>query len=122
MKKTITQYEFINIISRDPYAPFSRAGAGALFDILTEYETEGEMEMDPVAFRCYYAEYESATEAMREFQPEDMPIAEDTGVDENGHGMDLVEIAEEEERMALEWLQERTIVCPFDGGIIIQNF
>lgn len=126
MKQTINVHEFQNaFMSWDTYKDnFSRAGLRALFESLKEYEesTGEELELDVVALCCDYVEYESAWDAMKEYQPEDMPVCEDTGVDANGHGMDLVEISEAQEKMALEWLQERTQVIEFDGGVIIAQF
>lgn len=137
MKKELTTYEAVDILLADEYAGWSRAGATALVEYLDQLQDEADIQVDfdPIAFRCEYNEYPSAWDAMCEYRHDDMPTVEDTGVDENGHGMDLVEIQEEQERLALEWLEERTTVIPFDGrvtlgdgtvlgnsGVIIQQF
>lgn len=123
MKKELTTEEAVKILLEDENANWSRGGATALVQYLEsmEEDTGEDIAMDHVALRCEFSEYESAYEAMRQYQPEDMPIAEDTGVDENGHGMDLVEIAEAEEKMAMEWLEERTTVIPFDDRITLTD-
>ncbi len=124
MYKELNTYDVAHELSSNKDNGFSRAGAFALAEYLEQYEEEtGEkIELDTVAIRCEYSEYESAYEAMQQYQPGDMPICEDTGVDENGHGMDLVEISEATEKMCTEWLQERTTIISFDGGVIIQDF
>lgn len=96
---------------------FSYSGKRALYDYLEslEEDTGEEIELDTVALCCEYSEYASAWEAMEEYQPEDMPV-------EGEAGDDLLEIAEKNEAEALRWLQERTQVISFDGGIIIQQF
>jgi len=53
---------------------------------------------------------------MEQYQPEDMPTVDDS------EGMDLLEISEAGEALALEWLQDMTQVITFQGGIIIQDF
>jgi hypothetical protein len=124
MKKTVTDTQAINELLKDEYAGWSHEGATALVAYLEEEEElRGEkFEFDVVAIRCDFTEYRNAWEAMESITGgEDMPMVEDTGTDENGHGMDLVETAEESEKLALEWLQEKTLVIKFKGGIIIQN-
>ncbi len=126
MKKAVYESDFIDAFKTgDTYKDsFSYAGLRALYEYLTEYEDSigEETELDVVALCCDFSEYESAWDAMQEHQPDDMPTVEDTGVDENGRGMDLVELGEAQEKLALEWLEARTTVITFDGGIIIQQF
>lgn len=97
---------------------FSYEGKRALFDYLENLEDDiGEIiDFDPIALCCEYTEYDSAYEAMQQYQPEDMPL-------EGVEGDDLIEIAEKEEAKALEWLQELTQVVEVEGGgVIIQKF
>ena len=103
--------------SYDRNENFSYKGKRALFDYLESLsEDTGEaIKLDVIALCCEYSEYTSAYEAMKEYQPEDMPL-------EGEEGDDLIEIAEKEEQAALEWLEERTSVIPFDGGVIIAQF
>lgn len=117
MYKTINLYEFAQWFSdSDTYKNnFTRPALIALYDYLEEYEesTGEKMEFDPIALCCEYSEYTSAWDAMYQYQPEDMPLVE------NSEGMDLVEIEQESEKLALEWLSDRTTVISFDGGGII---
>lgn len=96
---------------------FSLEGLGALFNHLEEVEEADEpMEFDHVVLACEFSEYDSAWDAMEQYQPEDMPV-------EGEDGDDLVEIEEKNQKAALEWLEERTTVIPVEGGkVIIQNF
>lgn len=65
---------------------------------------------------CDYTEFNSAWDAMREYQPEDMPI-------EGDEGDDLIEINAKNEKAARNWLDERTTVIDVEGGkVIIANF
>jgi hypothetical protein len=109
MKKTVTDTQAINELLKDEYAGWSYEGATALVEYLEEEEElrGEEFEFDVIAIRCDFSEYRNAWEAM----------ASITG----GEDMPMVEIAEESERLALEWLQEKTLVIKFKGGIIIQN-
>jgi hypothetical protein len=96
----ITKQDFIScpaLISN-----FSYDGAYALFDYIEDLESDtGEqIAFDPVAIRCDFSEYESALVAINEYVPGDCFT----------------------EESAAEWLQDRTIVIEFDGGVIIQNF
>ena len=82
------------VVDRLMDSGFSYDGAKALFEYMEDLSDEiGEdIEFDPIAWRCDFAEYESAEEA--------------------AHDMD-VDINE---------LEENTIVIRFDGGVIVQNF
>lgn len=111
MKTTIDSYDFIKAFEELRPDNFTRAGLNALFDYLEEFEadTGHEMELDVIAICCDFTEYETALEAANEhcYEPED-----DGGV--NG--------GENEERAALEYLQDNTQVIQHDSGIIIQNW
>ena len=124
IKQTVYESQFIDELMSDEYANWSYNGAKALYEYLEQLSEDiGEdIEMDRVALRCDYSEYKSAWEAMSQYQPEDMPTIEDKGVDESGHGMDLVEIETAQQALALAWLHAQTAVIEFDGGIIIQQF
>lgn len=127
MKQNVSFVDFIEAFGDAYKSNFSQNGKIALFDYLNDYElsTGEEIELDIVALCCDYTEYDSAWEAMQQYQPEDMPTVEDTGVDENGRGMDLVELREAQEKLAIEWLEGRTTVIRVEGyvyGVIIQNF
>ena len=67
MKDTITEYTFTDEMIKHG---FSYEGTKALFDHLTEYEEEGEneLEFDPIAFRCDFNEYENLKEVQENYQ------------------------------------------------------
>lgn len=97
---------------------FTYNGKRALFDYLEEYEesTGEKVELDVIALCCEYAEYKSALECAKDYGYDEV-------VDLEPHeSVDLLEVAELEEAQALEWLQDRTQVIEFSGGIIIAQF
>ncbi len=104
MKQTLTTDQAANLLVADDNAGWSYAGARALVEYLENLEddTGEEMEFDAVALRCDFSEYETALQAAEEcgWEP-DEDADEDT---------------------ALEWLNNRTTVVTFNGGIIIQQF
>lgn len=119
MKKTINEREFVDAFDEynrpDNFTPAARR---ALYQALTAYEESAneELELDPIAICVEYSEYESAWEAMEQYQPEDMPT-------EGAPGDDLGEVQEKNEKAAHEWLKERTTVIDVEGGhVIIQDF
>ena len=67
MKDTVTEYTFTDEMIKHG---FSYEGTKALFDHLTEYEEEGEneLEFDPIAFRCEFNEYENLKEVQENYQ------------------------------------------------------
>ena len=123
--KQINQSNFIDAFrNSDTYKDnFSYDALVALYDHLQQCsEDMGEpFELDVVAIACDFVEYDSAYEAMEQYQAEDMPTVD--GIDDNGEGRDLVEISEETEQLALDWLNDHTTVLKLEnGGVIIQNF
>lgn len=108
MKQTLSTGQAADILLRDQYAGWSYKGAYALVEHLEQYEDDcsEELEMDVVAIRCEFTEYGSALECAEEygFEP-------DSDQDEG-----------EQEESALDWLQDRTTVIEFDGGIIVGEF
>ena len=108
MKITLTTYQIAGYLMQDTNAKWSRSGAYALSDYFQEIEndTGEEMELDVVAIRCDFAEYSTAAEAASEYGWQPEPDEYD---DAN-------------ESAALSWLQDRTSVITFDGGVIIAQF
>ncbi len=102
MKTSINEYEFVGVMAK-PEHGFSRNGARALFEYFEEYEedTGEEIEFDPVAFRCEYAEYRDIDEFNNEYF---------------GPGSD------ESKDFTLESLRDETIVIEFENGFIVQEF
>ena len=105
MKTTVTEFQFIEafrLCGRE--SQFSVPARRALFAHLEDYEdsTGTELELDPIAVCCDFAEYPSALAAAKDFGFQD-------GIDSK-------------EESALDWLHEQTQVVPFDGGLVIQQF
>jgi len=108
MKQTLTTSQVADMLMQDDNAAWSYAGARALAEHLEEIDRESEQEMDfdRVAIRCEFSEYTSATEAAGNY---DWEPGEDADEDEA-------------EKSALQYLQDRTTVIKFTGGVIIQDY
>lgn len=118
MKQTTSFSQFCDSFSDTYKDNFTYKGKRALFDYLENYEEESgeDIELDPIALCCEYSEYDSALEAMQEYQPEDMP-------NEGEEGDDLIEIEEKNEKAAHAWLEDKTEVIDVEGGgVIIAQF
>jgi len=120
MFQTINFYSFCDAFSKEREKTYTYKGKKALFEYLERLEEDtGEpMELDIIALCCDFTEYESAMEGAKAYGYDEV-------VDLEPHGsVDLLEVAELEEKQALEWLQDRTSVITIDGmtNIIIQNF
>ena len=105
MKQTVSEFQFVDSFRHaGQESQFSVAARRALFEYLEELEDScgTEFELDPVGICCEWREYPSALEA-----------AEDYGFKD---GIDSKDEA------PLEWLQNRTQVVEFEGGIVIQCF
>ncbi len=102
MKNTLSTYEIVDILRQD----FSYEGAKALADYYEELEqsTGEEMEMDRVAIRCDWNEYDSAEEFLADYS--------------NAVGDD-----EEEEPMerAIKYLEKRGVeyIPVGDSGLLV---
>tara|TARA_R100000388_G_C7161946_1_gene119677 strand:- start:26 stop:325 length:300 start_codon:yes stop_codon:yes gene_type:complete len=83
------------------YSQMSYKASFAMADYLEEYEesTGEELELDPVAIRCEFTEYENAIEAAAQYTSEFTT-----------------------EAAAIEYLEDHTTVITYDGGLIIQDF
>ena len=102
MKQTVTRFQFVNSFRHaGRESQFSFNALRALFEYLEEYEnsTGEEIELDPIAICCEWAEYPSALEAAKAygFESEDNDQAE-------------------------MWLGRKTTVIQFEGGLVIQQF
>ena len=108
MKITLNTYDIANHLMRDDNAKWSRSAAYALAEYLEamEEDTGEEMELDVVAIRCDFSVFSSAVEAASEY----------------GWSADESEYDEANEAAALSWLNDRTSVITFDGGVIIATF
>ena len=110
MFQTLSTSEASDLLKRDSNAAWSYAGAHALVEWLEGIEEDGEpIEFDAVAIRCDFHEYASALEAVANSGYE----ADDDDADDD---------ADAKEAAALRWLENRTTVVTFDGGIIVGSF
>ena len=105
MIQTLNTSQVAHALLADEYANWSYEGANALAEMLEQYEEDtGEhIELDVVAIRCEYSEYPNVSECYDNYSEA-----------ENSN-----ELSKEE---MTEWLQERTQVIEFKGGIIVQEF
>ncbi len=114
MKKTLGNSEAVRLLMNDEYARWSREAAQAIVDHIEEIEesTEQEIEFDPVAIRCDFSEFESATEAASDYGWE---------FDGDDDGDDL---AYKKVCSALDFLEGHTLVMqlPKSDGVVIQSF
>lgn len=117
---TLNTYQIADALKNDTCARWSYNGSLALAEYLEEYEerTGEEMELDTCAIRCDFSEYDSALEAAEDYNwsPEASILDDDDNIRPDD------EVEEENEEKALSWLQDRTTVIEFDGGVIIQRF
>ena len=105
MKTTVTEFQFIEAFRHaGRESQFSVPARRALFDHFENIEewTDTEITLDPIGICCEFAEYHSALSAAEAYGFKD-------GIDSK-------------DESALEWLQNRTQVVEFDGGIVIQQF
>ena len=105
MKTIVSEYQFIEsfrLCGRE--TQFTVPARRALFEYLEEYEnsTGEELTLDPIAVCCDFAEYTSALSAAEAYGFKD-------GIDSK-------------DETPLEWLQNRTQVIEFEGGLVIQQF
>lgn len=108
--ETLSTHQIVDALRRDENAGWSYEGAKALADYMENLaEDLGEpIELDVVAWRCDFSEYETLGMIADEY--DDMPQADD------------YDDPDEWEEAALSWLQDRTTVLDFEGGYIIQAF
>jgi hypothetical protein len=105
MKQTITEPQFVEAFRAcGRETQFSAPARRALFAHFEQFEedTDTEIELDPIAVCCEWAEYPCALKA-----------ANDYGFKGNEN---------DTEEAALDWLHEQTQVVQFDGGVVIQQF
>ena len=108
MRKTLTTYEIATELILDENAMWTRRGAFALAEYLEQLEEDigEEMELDVVALRCEYSEYESL---------------EDFATDHFG-SMYGKGVNKDEPKDLREYIEDNGTLIEFDGGIIVQNF
>ncbi len=116
MKLNLSTSHAADLLFRDEFGGWSYHGAHALCEYLEQLEEDlGEdIEFCPVAIRCDYGEYGSIEEATTELVGDPAEIEEEwteDNIDSGDHDEDMI-----------TYLQERTTVIPFNGGVIVQSF
>ena len=125
----LTPTEIAELLRKDGCANWSYKGSYALAHYLEGLEDDGNrchicgcdttrIEIDITAIRCEYSEYDNALEAARAYG-NDYSVSP---VDDDDNERPMDEVIAELEAYCLDWLQERTNVLAFDGGIIIEQF
>jgi len=105
MKQIVTEYMFVDSFRHaGRESQFSVPARRAIFAHLEQLEDScgTEFELDPIAVCCEWCEYPTALEAAKTYGYQ--------------------EATDSKEESPLEWLQNRTQVIEFDGGIVIQQF
>ena len=125
MKKTLTTYEIAQELLQDSNANWSRAGAVALAEYLQELEdnTGNEMEMDIVAIRCDYSQYDSLESwADDYFGGDAKTVADALGLDVDMSGVEFEQDEEEVSQVIREYILNNGQLVEFEGGIIVSSF
>lgn len=105
MKQTVSEFQFIEAFRHaGRESQFSVPARRAIFAHIEAFEHDSgtELELDTIGICCEFAEYPSALAAAEDYGFKD-------GIDSK-------------EESALEWLQNRTQVIEFNGGVVIQQF
>lgn len=105
MKQTVTEYMFVDSFRAcGRESQFTVPARRALFDHFENIEiwTDTEIELDPIGICCEWCEYPSALDAAKDYGYQE-------GIDSK-------------DETPLEWIQNRTQVVEFEGGIVIQQF
>ena len=117
MHITVDSFMFVEAFRRmGRENQFSREALEALFNYLEEYEqdTGEDLELDVLGLCCEFTEYENAIMAAADYG-----FTSELEAEEYNSPEDFEEAREDEAR---EWLEDRTTVISFDGGLIIKNF
>ena len=126
MKKTLSTWEAADFLFQDKNAGWTRAGAFALVEYLEEleYDLDEEIELDVVAIRCDFSEYDSlidwalqywGTEFLLE-ACESMSIPEEIAAESEGYALSDIE------EQIREDIRCQGPLIEFDGGVIVSAF
>lgn len=122
MKKTLSTSDMARTLLANDYANWTWEGATTLLEYLQERDNSIgiETEFDPVAIRCAFTEYASAAECVQDIAPSDF---EDLTKDlQDEYSGDEQVNYNELEPICLAYLEHRTTVLKFTGGIIIRIY
>ena len=118
----LTPTDISELLRKDGCANWSYKGSYALADYLEGLEDDGNrchicgcdttrIEIDIVAIRCEYSEYDNALEAL--FAYDEDAVFEIRKLHDD---------PDAQEAAALYQLEQKTNVLPFEGGVIIEQF
>ena len=120
MKNTLRTSEIVAALLSDDYAKWTHEAAQALAEYLEEYEQDCdiELELDVVALRCTYSEYDSLEDWITEYYSEDIETAfKSAGVDLEGD-----ESNDERDELIRSHILDQGHLIEFSGGIIVSEF
>lgn len=105
MKTEMTTYECAKALTHDEYANWTRSAAFALVEYLEQMEDDcgTQIEFDPVALRCEFSEYESLQDFANEYWLTDSQRLT-------------------RDEVIKEYIEHRSTLIEFDGGILVQDF
>jgi hypothetical protein len=119
MKMTLSTNQVADALKSDQYAAWSYYGASALATYFQELEEciwpEEELELDLVAIRSDYSEYESAKLWAVDYFRDDIFVS--MGIDLDGE-----ETEDEREKLIRGYIRDHGQLIEFTGGIIVSNF
>lgn len=120
MKKTMTTSDIANELHSDEYGGWSYAGAYALAEYLEELEesTGKEMELDRVAIRCDFTEYDSLQSWISDYYGFDL----ETSLGHAGIDLDGDEDDDEIDELIRSHVHDHGQLVEFHGGIIVSSF
>ncbi len=124
MKKTLTTHDIADSLCADEYANWSRVGAFALAEWLEDMEesTGVEMELDVVAIRCDFSEYDSVQAWADDYFADAKQASDAIGFDLDMDGETSEQEGEEMDDMIREYIQDNGILIEFDNGVIVSAF
>lgn len=106
MKTIITQHSFFDAFrAHGRESQFSSHALRALFDYLERFEedTDIELELDPIALCCEWAEYPTALDAAKDYG--------------------YLEGVDSKDEYPIEWLMNQTdVVQVWENGVLIRKF
>ena len=108
MKMTIGIFDVADMLINASEKSWTRSGALAMAEWLQDMEEDSgmEIEIDPIGIQCGYAEYKSVIDAASEY----------------GWEPDASEYAEQQETAARHYLEAKTEIRLFSGGILVLCF
>lgn len=124
MKETLSTHEVANRLVNDEIAAWTYNGAMALAEYLEEleYDMGEEMELDVVALRCEFSEYESLMTWAEDHLGNFKNVANELDLTVDMSGDEFEEDEDDVEEAIRDYIQERGSLIEFDTGIIVSCF